>query len=38
MQDFINSFKRYFRGVFYILTLQWKKAWDLASGKDPESK
>jgi hypothetical protein len=26
--------KRFFRGVYYILTLQWQKALDLASGKD----
>lgn len=26
--------KRYFLGVYYILTLQWDKARDLAAGRD----
>lgn len=36
MKDFINQFagyvKTFFKGVFYILTLQWRKAIEIAKA------
>lgn len=36
MNNFINQFagyvKTFFKGVFYILTLQWKKAIEIAKA------
>lgn len=34
MDKIIYIIKRYFLGVYYMLTLQWDKARDLAAGRD----
>lgn len=40
--DFLNQLvgyvKQFFKGVFYILSLQWRKAWEIAKRDDGSRK